>query len=61
MAKKRGSIWDGIRDVYHLHQASEALGALHRSSGQVLEKFSRAWSNPSKMMAPMPPRGEDGG
>jgi hypothetical protein len=39
MAKKRGSVWDGIKDVYHLHQAMEMLGTLRRSGGKVLEEI----------------------
>jgi hypothetical protein len=37
MAKKRGSVWDGIRDAYNLHQAIETLGALRQSGGRFLE------------------------
>jgi hypothetical protein len=37
MAKKRGSVWDGIRDAYNLHQAIEMLGALRQSGGRFLE------------------------
>jgi hypothetical protein len=39
MGKKRGSVWDGIRDVYHLHQAMEMLETLRRSGGKVLEQI----------------------
>jgi hypothetical protein len=39
MGKKRWSGWDGIRDVYHLHQAMETLQALRRSGGQVLHEI----------------------
>jgi hypothetical protein len=39
MGKKRGSVWDGVRDVYHLHQAMETLQALRRSGGEVLRQI----------------------
>ena len=32
-------MWDGIKDVYHLHQAMEMLGTLRRSGGKVLEEI----------------------
>jgi hypothetical protein len=37
MVIKRGSVWDGIKDAYHLHQAIEALGTLRQSRGRFLE------------------------
>jgi hypothetical protein len=39
MAKKHGSMLDGIKDVYHLHRAMEMLATLRRSGGEVLEKI----------------------
>jgi hypothetical protein len=39
MGKKRSSGWDGIRDIYHLHQAMEMLETLRRSGGKVLEQI----------------------
>lgn len=39
MAKKRGSVWHGIRDAYHLHHAMETLHALRRSGGEVFEQI----------------------
>jgi hypothetical protein len=33
MAKKRGNVWDGIRDAHHVHQVIEALGTLRQSGG----------------------------
>jgi hypothetical protein len=39
MAKKRGSMWDGIRDAYHLQQVLEALGSLRQSGGRFLEEL----------------------
>jgi hypothetical protein len=40
MAKKRGSVWDGIRDAYNLHEALEALKALGRSGGRAVEEVT---------------------
>jgi hypothetical protein len=37
MAKKRGYVWDGIRDAHHVHQVIEALGTLRQSGGRALE------------------------
>jgi hypothetical protein len=37
MVKKRGSVWDGIRDAYNLHQAIETLGELRQAGGKLLE------------------------
>jgi hypothetical protein len=39
MAKKRSSMWDGIRDVYNLHQAFETLETLRRSGGRFLQEL----------------------
>jgi hypothetical protein len=39
MGKKRGGVWGGIRNAYHLHQAMETLEALRRSGGKVLEQI----------------------
>jgi hypothetical protein len=39
MAKKRGSVLNGIKDVYHLDQAMEMLASLRRSGGEVLEQI----------------------
>ncbi len=40
MVIKRGSVWDGIKDAYHLHQAIEALGTLRQSGGLVSPAFA---------------------
>jgi hypothetical protein len=36
MVKKRGSVWDGIRDAYNLHQTIETLGELRQAGGKLL-------------------------
>jgi hypothetical protein len=36
MAKKRGTVWDGIRDAYNVHEAFYLIETLRRSGGRVI-------------------------
>jgi hypothetical protein len=39
MTKKRGTIWDGVRDTYNVHEAFGLLESLRRSSGRYLTEL----------------------
>ncbi|WP_369723673.1 hypothetical protein AB8Z38_06785 [Bradyrhizobium sp. LLZ17] len=39
MTKKRGSVWDGIRDAYNVHEAFQLLESLRDRSGSVLHEL----------------------
>jgi hypothetical protein len=36
MTKKRGTAWDGVKNVYHVHQALEVIEDLRQSGGRAL-------------------------
>ena len=40
MTKKRGSVWDGIRDAYNVHEAFQLLESLRRSGGRFVHELS---------------------
>jgi hypothetical protein len=42
MTKKRGTIWDGIRDAYNVHEAFELLESFRRSGGRYLTELGEA-------------------
>lgn len=36
MTKKRGTAWDGVKNIYHAHQALEVIEDLRQSGGRAL-------------------------
>lgn len=37
-SKKRGTIWNGIRDAYNVHEALDLLESLHHGTGRLFEQ-----------------------
>jgi hypothetical protein len=48
MGKKRGSAADGVKAVYHVHQAFDALQSLNQSK---VRKFFQELANVAMMLA----------
>ena len=49
-SKKRGTIWDGIRDAYNIHEAFELLEGFRRSGGRLTDFLAEP--EPTRKPAP---------